>query len=194
MIFKAKLDKLGQKRLLAYCNDKRNPCGFDINIDMGLIIDIEYHLESVKEKINKYKLLIIKSKNDYLYGYISKNDVVNIFEKYNKLIEKDMYDYKLYSDYYDRVIVWSDNVEKIKELNELLTTYILETRELVKNKEYVKAGELYVNSIIPLNTELLSRKYNINKNNILKIRRPEYTKIIEYYEQVVDPRVVKFVV
>ena len=102
--------------------------------------------------------------------------------------------YEFYKDYFNEKIVNIENLEKIKELNMLLNNHIIELRELINNNEYVKAVELYIQTIIPLNKDLLFRKYNISDRISLKNQKPQYNKILENYELVINEKVIKFVV
>ncbi len=72
--------------LTAKCGVVRDPCPLNINIVLGLTYRYDNSIKITNDIIEKTKLEIIKSKNDRLFGYISDEEAIQIFNDNKELL------------------------------------------------------------------------------------------------------------
>jgi hypothetical protein len=108
------------KTLLAVCGDRVKPCKLNINIKLENVETLEAHIKDLDDSIQEDKNLIIKKKNELLFGYITTETAINIFDDFKTNLNDS---YELKNFFLELLISKTDNEEKKKELRQLLAEY-----------------------------------------------------------------------
>jgi hypothetical protein len=116
----------GFKTLSAICGDPVNPCLLNINITLDSVNLFEEYISGFDDNIKEYKNKIIKDKNDLLFGYTTSEKVLEDFNEFKELLNQI---YEIKNDYLELLIHRTDNIEKKKELDQLL----VESFEIINN-------------------------------------------------------------
>lgn len=69
------------KKLIAKCGDTIDPCPLNIEIELGETRNILEIIKNEKQTINNDNNNIIKFKNNSIFGFIEKDDIVDLFEE-----------------------------------------------------------------------------------------------------------------
>lgn len=167
-IFSNKVEKDG-RHLIALCGDRKNPCPFNININLGIVENLKDSLASDDKILNLNKRDIIVDKNDLLFGYITPDAAVAKFDVLKELVNENTKVYEFTFQTLQNVV---DNDEKKEELIKLETEFyrnIENYRSIIKqfektgnNQLIVDAVDLYVNNMHPRANEIMNKKYNYN--------------------------------
>lgn len=67
--------------LKAVCGDKKNPCNLNIQVSMPSISVLSKDMRTENKRIEFLKNKIIEIKNDYIFGYTTEEETVEIFKK-----------------------------------------------------------------------------------------------------------------
>lgn len=157
------------RHLIALCGDRKQPCPFNININLGLVQNIQENLRNDESDVNEYKHKVIIDKNDLLFGYITPQEAVSRFDRLKEQVSEftKIYEFTLQT-YLDIV----DNEEKKAELEKQQLEFYnnLDNFNLMINQYkstqntqlIVDAVELYTNSIQPRANEIMNKKYVYN--------------------------------
>ena len=114
------------KTLLAICGDRVKPCKLNINLKLENVETLEDHIKDLDNSIQEDKNVIIKKKNELLFGYITTENAVNTFEDF----KTDLNDsYELKNFFLELLISKTDNEEKKQELKQLLAEFYI----IIKN-------------------------------------------------------------
>jgi hypothetical protein len=220
---KAKIAELSQKRkcvvckaaggtiftnenrvLKAVCGSKSQPCGLNIEIARGKKGNIEKLITLSYKKIEDIKENIIKFKLDLLFRYISDDQLKQKFDESKKELETELAKYeKIYNIYIDNTNS-PERMEKLKELNAELYTYVEQFKGIMKEYmetsriEVVKpAIEIYLNYIVPIAEKIRNTtyvysgiEYDENTNEYLLIQQISNIKKSEV--NIERPQVISF--
>ena len=220
---KAKIAELAQKRkcvvckaaggtiftsenriLKAVCGSKSQPCGLNIEISKGKKGNIEKLITISYKKIETIKENIIKFKLDLLFRYISDDQLKQKFDESKKELETELAKYeKLYNIYIDNTNS-PERIEKLKEYNAELYTYVEQFKAIMK--EYMETGqievvkpaiEIYLNYIVPIAEKIRNTTYSYsgieydeNTNEYLLIQQINTIKKSEI--NIERPQVISF--
>jgi hypothetical protein len=167
-IFSNKVEKDG-RHLIALCGDRKNPCPFNININLGIVENLKDSLASDDNILNINKRDIIIDKNDLLFGYITPSEAVAKFDVLKELVNENT---KVYEFTLQTLQNVTDNDEKKEELTKLETEFYRNIeiyRSIIKqfektsnNQLIIDAVDLYVNNMHPHANEIINKKYNYN--------------------------------
>ena len=167
-IFSTKVDDDG-RHLIAICGDRKAPCPFNININLGLVENIRDNLNSDEDALSQNKREIIIYKNDMLFGYITEEEAV---EKFDKIKEKVSEFTKVYEFTLQTYLNIIDNDEKKTELEKLqlefynnldnFNSMVNQYKEKQNTQLIIEAIDLYVNTMQPRINELMNKKYAYN--------------------------------
>ena len=163
--------------LTAKCGNTKTPCNLDIIINLGYIYNIENQLEITKNMLEHLKQVIIKEKNDLIYGYIDSENIVELFNETKENFANTMYSFELYNSLF---LNQTDNFDKNNRIIELkasiyddiafIKNYIRDFNK-TENLQFVRdAVELYINELYSQN---LSNKKSTDKMNLIE----EFTKL-----------------
>jgi hypothetical protein len=167
-IFSTKNQEDG-RHLIALCGDRKQPCPFNININLGLVQNIQEDLHNDENTLDEYKREVIIDKNDLLFGYISAEEVVGRFDKLKEQVTEFTKVYEFTLQTYLNVV---DNPVKKAELEKLQLEFynnldnfnlmIKQYNSTQNTQLIIDAVELYTNTMQPRATEIMNKKYAYN--------------------------------
>ena len=155
--------------LTAVCGNKESPCDLNIEISKDTFDNIRNISYTNNSKIYKLKLKIISAKLDYLFGYISQEKTVELFDPLRAELAK-LTAYQLEVDKQYTLAVNNPNKEAL--IREDVLKLELEINRLKKiGKAYLENEsqalvqtmvENYMTIILPLNENIKAKKYMVN--------------------------------
>ena len=169
-IFDIRFQKEVESRIAkAMCGDRTNPCALNIELNLGMIMNIEDELHDSDTKIRDIRREIIKDKNDLLFGYVSAPDAISKFDKIKEKMADANASYEIILNTYMSIVDNKQVKEKINKL--LLETYtdIQSTHELVNKYEREQNVDfindlvtMYITQLTPKLVELRQLLYPYN--------------------------------
>lgn len=173
-----------QGLLTAVCGNKESPCDLNIEISKDTFDNIRNISYTNNNKIYKLKLKIISAKLDYLFGYISQEKTVELFDPLRAELAK-LTAYQLEVDKQYTLAVNNPNKEAL--IREDVSKLELEINRLKKiGKAYLESEsqalvktmvENYMTIILPLNENIKANKYMVNGIRRDGIREDETDEI-----------------
>jgi hypothetical protein len=167
-IFSTKVQEDG-RHLIALCGDRKSPCPFNININLGLVQNIQDNLRNDETSLNDYKRDVIVDKNDLLFGYITAEEAVVKFDKLKDQVTEFTKVYEFTLQTYLNIV---DNPVKKAELEKLqmefynnldnFNTMIKQYNTTQNTQLIVDAIDLYKNTMEPRANEIMNKKYVYN--------------------------------
>ena len=157
-IFDIRFQKEVESRIAkAMCGDRTNPCALNIELNLGMIMNIEDELHDSDTKIRDIRREIIKDKNDLLFGYVSAPDAISKFDKIKEKMADANASYEIILNTYMSIVDNKQVKEKINKL--LLNTYadIQSSHELV-NKYEREQNVDFINDLVTMYITLLTPK------------------------------------
>ena len=157
-IFDIRFQKEVESRIAkAMCGDRTNPCALNIELNLGMIMNIEDELHDSETKIRDIRREIIKDKNDLLFGYVSAPDAISKFDKIKEKMADANASYEIILNTYMSIVDNKPVKEKINKL--LLETYadIQSTHELV-NKYEREQNVDFINDLVTMYITQLTPK------------------------------------
>jgi len=168
-IFSIKAEKDG-RHLIALCGDRKAPCPFHIDINLGFVENIRENLNSDEKTLNEYKRDIIFDKNDMLFGYITEEEAVEKFDTIKQRVSELTKIYEFTLQTYLGVV---DNEEKKAEFEKLqlefynnldrFNSMINQYNSTKNNQLIIDAVDLYVRTLQPHAAEIMNKKYNYSR-------------------------------
>jgi hypothetical protein len=157
-IFDIRFQKEVQSRIAkAMCGDRTNPCTLNIELNLGMVMNIEDELHDSEMKIREIRREIIKDKNDLLFGYVSAPDALAKFDKIKEKMADANASYEIILNTYMSIVDNKQVKEKITKL--LLDTYanIQSIHELV-NKYEREQNVDFINDLVTMYITQLTPK------------------------------------
>jgi len=157
-IFDIRFQKDLESRIAkAMCGDRTNPCALNIELNLGMIMNIEDELHDSETKIRGIRREIIKDKNDLLFGYVSAPDAIAKFDKIKEKMADANASYEIILNTYMSIVDNKPVKEKINKL--LLDTYadIQSSHELV-NKYEREQNVDFINDLVTMYITRLTPK------------------------------------
>jgi len=153
--------------LSASCGVIANPCALDIQISIGKTETIDDLLRTTENEIKSHKNAIIDNKNKLLFGLITSEEAVDLFDESKEAVS-------LYTEIYEGLINTHTDITNNREKKEALeeaTISLYENIERLKNSikkleetndtQYSNdAAELYTTVISPLLKKIRALKYS----------------------------------
>jgi len=149
-IFDIRFQKEVESRIAkAMCGDRTNPCALNIELNLGMVMNIEDELHDSETKIRDIRREIIKDKNDLLFGYVSAPDAIAKFDKIKEKMADANASYEIILNTYMSIVDNKPVKEKINKL--LLGTYadIQSSHELV-NKYEREQNVDFINDLVTM--------------------------------------------
>jgi hypothetical protein len=156
--------------LKAVCGIRAQPCKLNINVLVGhfeLFPDTLNHLSS---QVKDEKTKIINNKNRNIFGYITAQQTVTLFEELKEQVSDTT---ALYMSYLEEYLDIIDNKQKNNDLKrdqEFFYSFLAEIHNAINlfhssdNTQYMRdAVDIYVNKLLPLLDKIMTLKYNENK-------------------------------
>lgn len=155
------------RKLTATCGDIVSPCGFKYVLQVPDSYLYQENISIFEKEITELKNTVINYKNKQLFGYISNEEIIQVFDSLKENISdsSSMLEYFLnsYTDIVDNKTK-NENIEKLKM--DIYNTYInnikISINEFNKtdNVQYVRdAVDIYVNILTPKLKELYQLLY-----------------------------------
>jgi hypothetical protein len=157
-IFDIRFQKEVESRIAkAMCGDRTNPCALNIELNLGMVMNIEDELHDSETKIREIRREIIKDKNDLLFGYVSAPDAIAKFDKIKEKMADANASYEIILNTYMSIVDNKPVKEKINKL--LLDTYadIQSSHELV-NKYEREQNVDFINDLVTMYITRLTPK------------------------------------
>ena len=157
-IFDIRFQKEVESRIAkAMCGDRTNPCALNIELNLGMVMNIEDELHDSETKIRDIRREIIKDKNDLLFGYVSAPDAIAKFDKIKEKMADANASYEIILNTYMSIVDNKPVKEKINKL--LLDTYadIQSSHELV-NKYEREQNVDFINDLVTMYITRLTPK------------------------------------
>jgi hypothetical protein len=157
-IFDIRFQKEVESRIAkAMCGDRTNPCALNIELNLGMVMNIEDELHDGETKIRDIRREIIKDKNDLLFGYVSAPDAIAKFDKIKEKMADANASYEIILNTYMSIVDNKPVKEKIDKL--LLDTYadIQSSHELV-NKYEREQNVDFINDLVTMYITRLTPK------------------------------------
>jgi len=170
-IFLTTYNEENKSRVLsAKCGDAENPCNLNIEIVLNPVELLDNIANREKENLSAYQLQIIKTKNDLLFGYITQDDAIQIFENTKMLIKDTTVKLEAY------LIRLLNITHNTKNQADLLTKQTELYQNIQNFKRHIKmfnidesqqlhiheAVEIYINIILPITKEITKLTYSAN--------------------------------
>uniref|UniRef100_A0A6C0BUA4 Uncharacterized protein n=1 Tax=viral metagenome TaxID=1070528 RepID=A0A6C0BUA4_9ZZZZ len=191
-IFETKVNDNFEKVLKAMCGDRKDPCPFDIEINLGITYDLRDLMNENEEETNKFKHQIILDKNDFLFGYIDSEEAVQKFDEIKDEIKGSIET----SEYYLSLLnEKTDNVDKKNNLKKIQTEVYTNISNIKKytdeykkkhNKKFMDdIARIYYEDMIPRLKEIMEEKYAasyVDKENNMNVlvQEPISFESVEY--------------
>lgn len=165
-IFESKINENYDRVLKAMCGDRKNPCPFDIELNLGVTYDLRDLTNEDEQEIKKLKHQIILDKNDFLFGYIDSEKAVDKFDEI-----KDEIKGTIESSEFFLVLLneQTDNVDKKNNLKKIQTEVYTNISNIKKYSEEYKTShnkqlmndiaQIYYEDMIPRLNEIMKDKY-----------------------------------
>lgn len=165
-IFEIKVNDNFERVLKAMCGDRKDPCPFDIEINLGITYDLRDLMNENEEETNKFKHQIILDKNDFLFGYIDSEEAVQKFDEIKDEIKGSIET----SEYYLSLLnEKTDNVDKKNNLKKIQTQVYTNISNIQKytdqykkthNKQFMSdIARIYYEDMTPRLKEIMEEKY-----------------------------------
>jgi hypothetical protein len=170
-IFSTTFDKTTDSReLKAICGIRAQPCNLNITILVGNFELFPDTLNDLSSQIKDEKTKIINNKNRNIFGYITAQQTVTLFEELKEQVSDTT---ALYMSYLEEYLDIIDNKQKNNDLKrdqEFFYSFLAEIHNAINlfhssdNTQYMRdAVDIYVNKLLPLLDKIMTLKYNENK-------------------------------
>ena len=205
-IFSTTFDKTAKSReLKAICGIRAQPCNLNISILVGNFELFPLTLSDLSQTIQDEKMEIINNKNRNIFGYISAQQTVTLFEQLKVSVSDTTSLYVSYLEEYLDLIENKQQKNDLKRDQEFFYSFLAEIHNAINifhssgNTQYMRdAVDIYVNKLLPLLDKIMKLKYNENKvwynetDNTYHLIQNKYTfKDIEF--NVGQEKVVSFI-
>ena len=156
-----------QRHLIAKCGDRSNPCELSIDLAVGECDSLASYIKQAEDIIENNKKNVIKDKNNMLFGYITSDEALKLFDKY----KKDITDYteilEMHLTDYNNATLNKSKLAEIKKIQQDIYANIDEIKKQMgnfthtNNTQSIKnAVNIYIDNLLPLNKSLIDSKYN----------------------------------
>jgi len=148
------------------CGHKEKPCKLDIKLQKAKYVNVTEQITELNNKININKTETISSKLNFLFGYKSEGDTLEVFNNLKlELIEKVKI-YQIINEQFLNVVSNLSTERLLSENSNTLITLIQKFKSLIKNYEdsneigFLKeATNLYINNIDEIVKTIQNLKY-----------------------------------
>jgi hypothetical protein len=168
-LFKREFNDKSQKvTLCSTCGDDKNPCRLNIEIQINDCYMLNENIELFTHLLNEEKKEIINLKNQYLFGYLTLEDVLDKFNKQKTEWSDIQY---LLNDDLEKWISKIDD-EKKKEQMKINNTKLHIYIQKMKSSLPQEAVTLYLHDVLPLVDEINHLQY---ANQYMKFNKLDNT-------------------
>ena len=191
-IFETKVNTDFERVLKAMCGDRKNPCPFNIEINLGITYDLRDLMNENEEETKKFKNQIILDKNDFLFGYIDSEQAVQKFDEIKDEINGSIESSEYYMSLLNDKIYNLDKKNNLKKIQTEVYTNISNIKKYADeykkthNKQFTSdIARIYHEDMIPRLNEIMKEKYAASyvdkENNMnLLVQEPISFENVEY--------------
>ena len=159
-IFQTKFNAdTNSRSLIAKCGDVLQPCGLNININLGYSEMLPELITEHEQLLSKLKNDIIKEKNNTLFGYTTKGEAISHFEKMKVDVSEFTEMLELYYYFYLNVKPKKDRIyasqARVYQLIENIKTE-------VNSNNSDNAVDIYLSDLKPELATLMDLKYHMH--------------------------------
>lgn len=170
-----KIEKLGLDKGKNYsvkCGDEKEPCPLLVIFTIPNTININNELEVLNENslvnsLKEDKNLIIELKNNAMFGFLTKEDMIFKFKELNIQIQETSEIYDTYLTLYIEKTMPPEKEAELKKIKEefeinkqIFQEYIDEYKSSTQNKVITNAIEFYISSLLPLSKKISELSYS----------------------------------
>lgn len=158
------------KILKAKCGDKINPCPLNLELKMGYYLLYTEDFKNALEKINNLKVQIILLKNNLMFHYGNK---IEMMKKFNEIKEELVSEIELYEfslSQYDKFLQLKDKERNhnhiLNEIENAVDFFQSKCKEYINDPSKLLLEEIiniYLQQIIPLIEEKHKNNYHLIK-------------------------------
>ena len=198
-------EKAGSRELKAICGVRAQPCNLNITILAGKFELFPIILNEMSQEIKDEKTKIINNKNRNIFGYITSQQTVKLFDYLKEQVTDAT---TLYMSYLEEYLDIVENKQKNNDLirdQEFFYAFVTEINNAINlfnssdNTQYMHdVVEIYINKLLPLLDKIMKLKYsksevvyNENDNTYHLIQNKYTFKDIEF--NLGEEKVVSFV-
>lgn len=151
-----------ENEYIAICGDRSNPCNLDINIKKIKVID-SYELENELQKNkNQLEKLFIIAKFDDMFDFISKEELVELFDKIKEEFSNNNSQIDFLKEYINSLENKEEIINNLKENKTLFYQNVKELKEIIK--EYLETNKnSLLNDSIDIYNKILNYQNLINQ-------------------------------
>ena len=142
------------RSLLSFCGDRVNPCGLNININVGSYLLLPTLLKVNEDDIENIKNSIIIDKNKLLFGLLETEKALSNFDEFKKEINDISALYEYYLELFNDLVNNKETKEELNKNIELLNINILSIKKAIQDynstgdTQFIKdAVEIYINNL-----------------------------------------------
>jgi|TARA_Y100000992_G_scaffold36234_2_gene20295 hypothetical protein len=163
------------RRLIAHCGALNNPssnfepCKLNIDIQLPSVTTLQETINNFNKYKEEDKEAIIQTKLKLLFGFLSENEALNLFENQRKEYNEDQ---ETYNDYLELFVSIHNSKQKREMIQNLITkkeTIITEIKNLIKSGS--------IDNMIPIIRDTTIMQVNQLDELIIRIRELSY----DYY-------------
>ena len=204
-IFSMKYDSEERARFLsAKCGNVSDPCNMNVRISAGRFLSIIDIISEQEAELADLKKKIIADKNNLLFGFATKEEVLERFEDMKYGISSATSLLHEYIREYNDITDYKDNVERLNELGSETIVIINSIKECMakfdttQNPQFViDAVSMNVNDLVPKLNEMMSLKYkkshvfydeDNNTYHLVQEARPIESIVVD----IIEPEVITF--
>jgi hypothetical protein len=191
-IFETKVNGEFERVLKAMCGDRKEPCPFDIEINLGITYDLRDLMNENDEETIKFKHQIILDKNDFLFGYIDSEQAVQKFDQIKDDINGSIESSEYYMSLLNDKIYNVDKKNNLKKIQTEVYTNISNIKKYADeykkthNKQFMSdIARIYYEDMTPRLNDIMKDKYAASyvdqDNNInVLVQEPISFENVEY--------------
>ncbi len=138
----------------AFCGNKTSPCQLDITINLGHVLNLKTELTRVKNDNEELKNLIIKNKNNLIFGLKNEEEELKIFDELKDMTNSNSEHLGFLEEVF---IEQTDNIERTNMIENLrkdivddifyIKNYMSDFNKTEKLSFVRDAVEMYVNNL-----------------------------------------------
>lgn len=196
-----------ERKLIAKCGDKEDPCMLNIELAMGLTKLLPEFIDEEEKTIKTIRNEIIGLKNKLFVGEITNEQVIEKFDELKNEINTSNQLLEYYFDIYLKLVANPELEKKIRRteadkfvLKNEMNNALKEYRKTGNNKLIQDAVEIYVNQFMPLVKMCLQEKYDeckvitkeTRKNEITYILMEKKNTIEKLEHSIIEPKIIHF--
>lgn len=148
----------------AVCGDTQKPCNLNIIIEKAKYINVKDEISKTIELINDLKNIIIKTKLSLIFGFITTDEIEDIFEDIQLNLKENIQ----ILDIYNQVLLSNTDIENRNNNLKELRIELYETIKIIKENisEYIKTNnQQYLIEVIQIYSDDFKNILHNIKNN-----------------------------